>query len=298
MDEQTLPDGITLHAGERNATNATDATDPTALARVEVATAAGEATVYLQGAHITRWVPRDEPDHRDVLWLSSRSAFAPGTAIRGGVPLCGPWFGPGVSGQRTPSHGWFRTSEWSFDEAFVDAGDGMATLAFSLAAEGLSARYVVAFEPQAMALELSVTAGDSPVPALELAAHTYLAVADADTVVITGLDGVGYHDKVLGTDAVQDGSLQLVGETDRVYRTHAGADVTSPELPRRVRLTTEGASSVIVWNPWHEKAEAMADMGPGEWRHMVCLEAGAVLADAVDLEPGQTRTVKARYALD
>jgi glucose-6-phosphate 1-epimerase len=145
-------------------------------------------------------------------------------------------------------------------------------------------------------LELALTvANDGPTPfSYEVALHTYLAVGDIRQVSISGLDQASYLDKVDGTQKVQDGDITVSSETDRVYDRATDVVVTDPVLGRRLRITSEGAASTVVWNPWVAKAAAMADFGDDEWTGMLCIESGNVLGHAVTLETGQTATVRYR----
>ena len=290
-----LPPGVTVVTTEGGG----------GLEAVRVETQAARGLVYLNGAHLAEWTPAGaEP----VLWMSVHSAFAVGSPIRGGVPVCGPWLGPGRSGDRAPAHGWFRISQWTLAGASVD-GDGAATLTFTLdgrdaaaaVTEGSSrevrAEYVVTLG-RALELALTVSAGTEPLE-LEEALHTYLAVSDVRSVTVSGLDGVSYVDKVAGgTHEVQAGDVTFSGETDRVYAHEDSATVHDPGLGRRIVLTKEGSGSTVVWNPWVAKSAAMPDFGDDEWPGMVCLEAGNALDSAVLLGPGESHTLLARYELE
>lgn len=244
--------------------------------------------VYPQGAHVTSW--RDVRG-RELLFLSQRAVLAPGSAIRGGVPVVFPQFaaqGP------LPKHGFARTSEWSVLEHGID---GASRAHVGLALE--SSERTLAIWPHRFRTELRVhltaeslilqlrvrNPGEDPFD-FTCALHAYLRVEDIEHARLQGLQGARYVDKVRGRDAdVQPGTaLALGGETDRIY---VGAPdhlvLLDGDRPLGVRKT--GFPDYVVWNPWKEKAAALPDMADSEYREMLCVEA-AVAATAIRLPPG------------
>lgn len=274
-----LPDGVTLTTGHGD------------LPMVHVETPAVAADVYLYGAHLTSWVPAGE---REVLYLSPEAIFDGRAAIRGGVPLCGPWFGKGPRGDKSPSHGWFRTSEWTLALAVRD-GDAV-TLTFTLEGPGAQAAYVMRLG-RSLGLSLTVTATEQL--ELETAFHLYAAVSDARRVSIEGLDAVFYRDTVVGQEGlkIQSGPVEFIAETDRVYQTLDGCTLVDPGWQRRVVLEKENSGETVVWNPWSNRAAELKDMPDDDWTRMVCVEAAHLGEHAVTLQPGQFRTMRAVYSL-
>lgn len=291
IESSSLPAGVTLAEGKGGLP----------VLRIETAAAAGE--IYLLGAHVLSWAPTGaEP----VLWASERSVFEPGAAIRGGVPVCAPWFGPGKSGDLQPAHGWFRINDWELAGADA-AEDGTVSLTFTLdGAEadvpeghptGIRAQYTVVMG-RTLDLTLAITSDEEF--ELEEALHTYLTVSDVKQVTVEGLDGVRYVDKAPGGRTVnaQQGALTFTRETDRVYATDGDSAVVDPGMNRRITLTKEGSASTVVWNPWTDKAAAMPDFGDDEWTGMVCLETANALAQAVTLPAGGSHTMRAVYGVE
>jgi glucose-6-phosphate 1-epimerase len=282
-----LPDGVTLEPGLGG------------LSKVLVSTPLATAEVYLHGAHVTRYQPAGQPP---VLFLSGKSKFEPGKAIRGGVPICFPWFGPLEGHPKAPAHGFARTSPWVLSTAMRSA-DGTVTLTLSMSrAEDAASDW-----PHAFAAEYAVTIGPSLTTALtvhhvrgepflyEAALHTYLVVGDVRQATVHGLENTPWRDKVLGRElAGIDGPIRFVGETDRVYLdTTAPVTVDDPALNRRLVVAKGGSMSTVVWNPWVAKAAAMADFGDDEWPGMLCVETANIGAAAVTLGPGQSHTTTA-----
>ena len=201
-----------------------------------------------------------------------------------------------------PAHGFVRTAPWDLVDR-VD-GDDDVTLTHRITSRTATSPHW----PHPYALELrsrfgrrlvisltSTNTGDTPVD-LEEALHAYLVVGDIRETHLEGLDGKGFFDKVTGTERQQSGPVTFTGETDAVFRTSEPVTVVDPVLGRRLVVTTDGASNVVVWNPWEEKAAEVADIGEGDWRRFVCVEGANVFENAVALAPGESRTVT--YAIE
>jgi glucose-6-phosphate 1-epimerase len=249
---------------------------------------AGE--LHLQGAQVTAWQPRDD---RPVLFTSPKSTFAPGRAIRGGIPIIFPWFGPSRHAPAAPQHGFARTSTWHLD-GVETAGSKSLTMTLSLTdgdvgstiwPESFRAVYTVTFA-QSLSLRLAVqNRGRHPI-VFEEALHTYFAISDISDIAISGLAGTTYIDK---TDAARrkpqtTNLVTITAETDRVYLDTPGQCVIEDRgWRRRVAIEKDGATSTVVWNPWAEKAAALADLGDPLWRSMVCVETGNIADNEVRL---------------
>lgn len=261
----------------------------------------GIATVYTQGAHVASWTPaRQDP----VLFVSRQARFLEGKAIRGGVPICFPWFGPGRDGQRSPAHGFARTTPWTpvssdgttavFRLTDTDLGD-QERASFR---HSFSADFTVTVGTTLEMTLATTNTGDEPFE-IDEALHTYLAVGDVRSVSIEGLDGVSYVDKVTGNkDVVQAGDVRFSGETDRVYRSGDPLVVVDPLLGRKLHITMEGAANTVVWNPWTEKAKEMGDFADEEWTQMLCVEGANALDDYVTVAPGETHAITYRIAVE
>ena len=272
---------------------------------LRVATAVASGEVYLQGAHVSAWQPAGAAP---VIWLSSAAQFHPGAAIRGGVPICFPWFGAGRTPGLAPAHGFARTTPWRLTGAHDDAGTVTLTFALThddvVGAPGVDrwpfcfeALYTVTFGAE-LTLALTVHNAGEETFSFEEALHTYLAVTDVTTATVHGLDGTQYLDKTAAdADRVrQDGPVTFTAMADRVYLRGEPLTVADPGV-RTITVTPTGSADTVVWNPWAEKAAQMADLGDEEWLTMVCVEAANVLDDAVTLAPGQRHTLRATYGV-
>ena len=270
------------------------------LVRLDIATSLATAEIWLQGAHIARYQPAG---CAPVLFLSASSLFAPGKAIRGGVPVIFPWFGPRAGHPESPAHGFARTMPWHIES--LSCADG-ASLSLTLrldsddATRALWPHDFILRHRIAIGAHLGMTLGVTNTSAapfqFEEALHTYLAVADVRQASVSGLEGVTYIDKVdrLARKTQDAAPIRITGETDRVYLdTAATCILTDPGLTRRVTVETSGSRSTVLWNPWVAKAHAMADFGDDEWPGMICIETANAADNALTLAPAATHTMRA-----
>jgi glucose-6-phosphate 1-epimerase len=253
-----------------------------------------EALVYLHGAHVASF---RTPERGELLWLSQQAVYAPGKAIRGGIPLCFPWFGAHPTRPELPAHGFARTRAFRF-EGSRQRGDGVeAELAFVADAETAAAyphqmtarlRVSVGVDGPRLGVAFEVENNDSASFDYELALHTYLSVGDVRQARVLGLAGASYDDKVSGARGVVEGAspITFASETDRVYSSSASVTVEDPALRRRIVVDKRGSATTVVWNPWLAKAQRMVDFGDDEWPSMLCIEAANARPAQVTLAPG------------
>lgn len=257
-----------------------------------------KAEVYLQGAHVTKWRPAGQTE---VLWLSEQSWFEAGKPIRGGVPICFPWFGAHQSDASLPSHGTARLIEWHVTAADV-LPDGAVQIVLAAEIDAFAVRYTIAFGASlAMSLQVMLPDTAQQPQSFEAALHTYFSVSDVRQVTIEGLESAAYIDKM---DAARvkpaaGQPIRFEQETDRVYfDTDAVCVLRDPGHHRRITVSKSGSLSTIVWNPWTAKAARMPDFGDGEWPEMVCIESANVASNAVKLQPGQNHQMNVTIALE
>ncbi len=244
--------------------------------------------LYLLGATVTDWQPAG---HQPVLFTSRASHFAEGKPIRGGVPICFPWFGPHPHDADAPAHGVVRTRPWNLIKTALGSDGIEAELVTHL--DHLHAGYRVTFGRQ-LRLRYTVTNTSDSDQTFEAALHTYLAVGDAAKVDIAGLEGTAYVDKTRGGEQRTQGDqpVAFTAETDRVYLdTQASCILTDPVLGRRITVEKQGSHSTVIWNPWIDKAARMEDFGDEEWKTMCCIETANVGRNAITLAPGGSHTM-------
>ncbi|MCU0809963.1 MAG: D-hexose-6-phosphate mutarotase [Thiobacillaceae bacterium] len=279
------------------------------LTYVDIDNHGGRATICLQGAHVVSYRPKSQSE--PVVWVSDAAKFAAGKSIRGGVPVCWPWFGPHASDASYPAHGFARTVEWTV-VASRKRNDARTEITLQmLDNEQIRTQWP---HPTRLILTISVGArlevalattnlGKAPLQIGE-ALHTYFHISDIGQVTVTGLEGCTYHDKVENfARRKQSGAIAFKGEVDRVYvDTLADCVIEDPGLKRRIRIAKTGSQSTVVWTPWVEKAEKMGDMGKGKsgagWREMVCVESANAMDNVVTVAPGETHTMAVTYSVE
>ena len=266
----------------------------------EITTPLASARVALHGAHVLSWQPAGQ---QPVIWVSKAAFFEPGKPVRGGVPVCWPWFGA-VPGKTL--HGFVRTLVWQVRAAELDA-TGQLVLRLGLTDDANTR----AVWDHAFDLELAVTVGrtltlalttrntgDAPLNITQ-ALHSYFCTDDITQTTVQGLDGTRYLDKVQNFAVCQQsGDVSFTGETDRIYTdTTADSLIQDGAGRRSIRISKQGSASTVVWNPWVEKEKTMADMAPGEHRQFLCVETCNAGPDAVTIAPAMTHTLAATISV-
>jgi len=269
------------------------------LPKVHISTPAAEADIYLHGAHVTSWHPAGA---EDVIFLSEHSRWEDGRAIRGGIPVCFPWFRAKSDDPQAPAHGFARTKTWQL-ESLTHAQDAVTV---SLSTESdpgtrrwwphefrLVHRITVGAE---LKLELVVMNTGSTLFRFEEALHTYHSVGDARKIRVAGLDGAAFLDNTdANREKTQRGDVVMTGPIDNAYlNTGEALTLIDPILNRRIQIAKENSLTTVVWNPWENGAKALADLGDSEWQSMACAEASNILDFAVPLAPGEQHTMTAR----
>ena len=254
-----------------------------------------KAEISLFGAHVLRYQRHGEPAS---LWLSDKAVLDGSKPIRGGIPLCWPWFGPAPArvGSGKPAHGFARTSLWTLD-GVSDHEEG--TLVHLSLTDSDASR---ALWPHPFELDLDVLVGKELSLVLTTrntgqeplvysgALHTYLQISAPEAVSVTGL-GEPYLDKVVGGQhAQQQGSLTLSGALDRIYL-DAETTVVVQDRDHRIGVTSGNHDSVVVWTPWLEGATAMADMSDDGYRTMLCVETAITDEAGVTVAAGEEHSL-------
>ena len=269
------------------------------------------AQVTLHGAHLLAWQPAGE---QPVLFLSKRSEFTRDKAIRGGVPVIWPWFGPRSAAvlpspegsPKSPSHGFARTSEWRLQ--FAAVMQDAVHLTFTLAPTAESRAF--GFDHFRIAyqmilgrdLRLCLTvANDGPEDLrFEEALHSYFAVKEIEDVALSGTESTEYLDKPDGMKRKQQpaSALHFTAETDRVYlASEATCLIEDHAGGRTLHIAKEHSQNTVVWNPWSELTAGLADMEQAGWHAMLCVETANVGAAAITLAPGAVHTMEARVTV-
>ena len=263
----------------------------------------GQADIALQGAHVMTFQPKGE---QPILWLSPVAKLVQGKSIRGGVPICWPWFGAHATDSSFSGHGFARTVPWQVVASAAEP-DGSTRLTFELPHSSIPP----AQWPHACRTRLDVVVGrkltieliteNTGQAAFEIgeALHTYFAISDVDDMSITGMEGCTYLDKVGPTQSrIQQGAIKITAEVDRIYLdTEADCLIEDRGWNRRIRIAKRGSRSNVVWNPWIEKSAKMGDFGSDTgYRGMVCVESANAASNVVTIAAGATHTLRVEYS--
>ena len=254
----------------------------------------GSCEVSLYGGHVLDYRPIG---HVPVFFMSKKSCFEPGKPIRGGIPVCWPWFGP-ADDKTLPMHGFARITQWDLlaTEYSADVTEARLSLTDTEATRRL---WPYAFEltlrvwlDQSLNLALTTVNRDTRPFTVKQAFHPYFSLRQIMDVTVAGLDRAPFRDLLTNQAGTQAGLLNIRAETDRVYTPPAPQCVLhDPGIGRALALAYAGAKRLVVWNPWINKSRAMPDFGDDEYMRMICLEPANTDGDEVTLEPGARHTL-------
>jgi glucose-6-phosphate 1-epimerase len=269
----------------------------------EIDTASSRAAIALRGAQVLDWVPKGSAP---VLWLAPGARLDTGKPVRGGIPICWPWFGPS-SDPALPSHGFVRTRDWTVTD--VTATPERVTLTFEFVATPATdpqwnaaalARLTVIIG-RSLRLELDTqNTGRAPLLISE-ALHSYVHVGDIGAVEIEGLHGLTFVDQLAGgvQRCEQNSTVTIDAEIDRLYNDDgAVCTIADRALNRQIRIVKSGSATTVVWNPWAEKSVRLGDMGVDGFRRMVCVETANAGPVKMQIEPGQCHRLVADISVE
>ncbi len=273
---------------------------------IEIQNNQASAIISLQGAHLLSWIPKGE---EDVIWLSEDASFAPGKSIRGGVPICWPWFGAHGSTTKEanpdyPAHGFARTTNWEvICTEDLDSDRTRITFIMLPQAENVQmwpAETSVQFQltiGKKLEIELITHNNGSEPITIGQALHTYFNVGDVSNVLLHGLDNTDYLDKLEDFRLkVQHGPVTINEEVDRIYLdTTTECVIEDKTLKRNIIINKCGSHSTVVWNPWQETAAKMGDLGEEGFKKMLCVESCNAAEDVVTIEPAKAHHLWVQY---
>lgn len=279
-----------------------DETEP-ALPLIQVETEISSATISPYGAQVCKWAPKDHPP---VLYLSPKAIMDGSKAIRGGIPICWPWFGQHPEDSSLPSHGLARISFWKL--ASAETNGRSAKLVFTLSSdEETKKMFPNDFELSAtihLADKLRVVlkmknTGEEPYK-VSSALHTYLSVGDVARINVEGLKGSHYIDQLLPPDAeevYQEGALIIDEEIDRIYKSMSSVLIRDVERHRSVFVDKGGSRTTVVWNPWVAKSKELRDLPDRDFNEFLCIEAANAGTDKPTLYPNGSHTIETTLGL-
>jgi len=273
------------------------------LPKVRITTPQAEGEMYLHGAQVTSWKPTGADE---VLFVSKHAQWHEGIAIRGGIPICFPWFRAKVDDPKAPAHGFVRTMEWSLVSVSSE-GESVTVVMFTASNDDTRKWWPADFKlvhrvtfGSELKLELTVTNAGTASMRFEEALHAYHKVGQLTDSRVHGLDGLNYLDNTESNrEKTQHGDLVITKQTDNAYlNTQGQVEIEDNALKRRICIAKQNSLTTVVWNPWREGTKSLADLGNEEWQQMVCVEASNVLGLAVDLAPGKQHTMSATIRVE
>ncbi|MGF1459166.1 MAG: D-hexose-6-phosphate mutarotase [Leptolyngbyaceae cyanobacterium] len=259
---------------------------------LEVANDQAKALISLYGGQVLSFKPKGVTE--DLMFVSENAYYRPGKAIKGGAPVCWPWFGPDPEGKGRPSHGFARNRMWEVmgTKSLID-GATQITLGFSDTDETREL-WPYAFE---LSVEITVgrtlhfilisrNTGDRPFEITQ-ALHTYFAVGDITQTSVTGLDGTTYIDKVDELKVKsQSGDITIASEVDRIYQdVPQELTIQDAALNRRIRITSTGNKTAVVWNPWVDISVKSGDLTDDAYQRFICVETTNAADDVITVSP-------------
>jgi len=253
-----------------------------------------ECKLALHGAHILSFIPTGS---KDLLWLSSKARYEEGTAIRGGIPLCFPWF----ASEAQPAHGFARTHTWEVLRTGVDE-EGNPHIRLGLASTAQTRKLwdydfhvqVLVRVSKQLSLEFIVENRDSKSFMMTEALHSYFAVSNIENVLLLGLEGKTYTDSLNASkQKIQEGAIKVDAEIDRIYHdSQETCTIVDSGEKRKIVISKENSDSTVVWNPWIEKSSKMGDFDEDGYQNMLCVESANVAPSRVTVNPSQCHSMK------
>ena len=270
----------------------------------EINNALAHATVSTYSGQVLSYRPKDRQD--DLLFVSDKAYYEDGKAIKGGIPVCWPWFGADPENQGRSAHGFVRNRQWQVTGS-ESLADGSTKIVMSMTDNDATR----ALWPHPFRLDIEITVGNSlrvelvthntgnESITISQALHTYFRVGDIGMVRVLGLDGTQYLDKT--NDAArmtQSGPVTISGEVDRIYTDVTGdLIIDDSSLGRRILIASSGCSTAVVWNPWVEVAASMADLDDNDYQRMLCVETANAGPETVEIAAGDAYRLTAEYTI-
>ena len=271
----------------------------------EINNAKAHATIATYSGQVLSYRPKSQ--EKDLLFVSDKAYYQVGKAIKGGIPICWPWFGADPEDLGRAAHGFVRNRQWDMI-ATESLADGSTKVVMGLT----DTEETRDIWPHAFKLLIEITVGDTlkidlitnntgdTNIAISQALHTYFYVGDISQVQVTGLEGKDYLDKLEHfATKTQSGPITINGEVDRIY---TGVDgdlvIDDASLGRKIRISSAGCSTAVVWNPWDDVARSMGDLGDDDYKIMLCVETANAGPETVDVPAGESCTLTAEYSIE
>lgn len=271
---------------------------------IEVSNEYAQAKISVYAGQVLSFQPVDQTE--DVMFLSSKAYYLEGKAIKGGTPICWPWFGPDPEEKGRASHGFVRNRMWQMREA-ISTPDGETKITLGLVDTpeireiwDYSFDFAIAITVgKVLTVELITKNTGTEAFNITQALHTYFKIGDINQVAVVGLNGGEYIDKVDGgKQKTQSGEVAFTGECDRIYLdVQPELVIDDPVLNRKIKVTATNSKTAIVWNPWAEISAKMADLGDQDYENFVCVETANAANEVIEVSAGSEYILTAQYAV-
>ena len=277
---------------------------------IEIDNEHANALVSIYGAQVLSYKPKfngnNENPENDLLFVSDKAYFEQDKAIKGGIPICWPWFGRDPEGLGRQMHGFARNMLWQLEEtSSVDNGDTKIVLSleptektYELWPHDFKVRLTIVIG-KTLRLSLKTINTGSASFSITQALHAYFSVSDINQIHVEGLDKVEYIDTVGGVfeTKVQEGEITVNQEVDRIY-TNAPVQtkLLDKKLNRAVNIRSKGSKTTVVWNPWIDLSEKSADLENDAYQSFICIETANAADDAIVVEPNESFVIEAEYS--
>ncbi|GKS69059.1 glucose-6-phosphate 1-epimerase [Nitrosomonas sp. PY1] len=275
------------------------------LPMIRIRSTKAQALISIYAGQVLSFQPNGESD--DVMFLSSKAYYQDSKAIKGGAPICWPWFGADPEGKGRPGHGFVRNRLWN---VVATEALGNGDIKITLGLDDTPETQVI--WPHAFSLRLEIIVGNSLTLTLithntgkekfsiTQAFHTYFKVGDIAQAKVLGLEGCDYIDKAGGGSAQkhQSGAVTIESEVDRIYLNVGNIlTINDSALQRRIQITSQSSKTAVVWNPWEKIAKDMADLEDTDYQRLLCVETTNAANDIVDVAPGGKCQLIANYQI-
>ncbi len=262
-----------------------------------------EADISLYGAQVINFRPYST---LGILWMSPESLLEEGRAIRGGIPVCFPWFGPHKNDKSKPQHGFARLMYWNVVETqTLQGGETLVRLQLN------SSEKTKIYWPHDFCAEIIVEVGKSLTVTLKItntssetfeytdALHSYYTLSGIDNITIDGLQNTKYLDNLTQGESMQvESLLKIDKEVDRNYLdTEAPCIIQDEAFNRKIVAAKSGSKVTTVWNPWEETCRKIGDMPDDAYQTFVCIEAVNSGSNTIKLAPGESHEMSAIIGL-
>ena len=271
---------------------------------VTVSNKYADCDICLYGAHVTSFKPRNS---MEILWMSPESNFEVGKAIRGGIPVCFPWFGPHKTDPEMPQHGFARLMYWEVIKTeTLHSGETLVRLQLC------SSEETKVWWPHDFCAQMTVTVGLILTVSLKItntssvpfdytcALHSYFGLSSIENLAIEGLQGTSYHNQLEPGDAVQEDPILKIHEavTRHYYDTEGPYIIEDSIYRSRIQVAKAGSKVTTVWNPWAEASATMEDLPDDGYETFVCLETVNAFDNSIHLAPQESHETSEMIGLE